>query len=77
MRKLLSEYCHTAWEKNNALKELICKLNNELNDKQEAFSIDNAQLNLNRGCSEITLKEDPLRIVKRYKTALSNTFQFE
>lgn len=65
MRKLLSEHCQMAWEKINTLKDLIFKLNNELSDKLEVLFVDNTQLNLNRNCAEITLKTDPLRIVKR------------
>lgn len=65
MRKLLTEHCQMAWEKINTLKDLVFKLNNELSDKLEASFVDNTQLSLNKNCAEITLKTDPLRIVKR------------
>lgn len=65
MRKLLDDHCHTAWEKINALQDLIFKLNNELSDKEQVLEVDNAQLNLNRNCAQISLKTEPLATVKR------------
>lgn len=65
MRKLLTEHCQIAWEKINALEQLLVKLNIDIYSKQEASSVDDAQLKLNRNCAEITLKPDPLGIVKR------------
>lgn len=65
MRTFLTDNCQIAWEKINALEELVVKLEYEIDDKQEAFSIDNAQLNLNKDCAEITFKTDPLQTQKR------------
>lgn len=65
MRKLLSDHCQIAWEKIISLKDLIFKLNVDLTNKQQALSVDIHQLKLDRNCAEITLKIDPLAVVKR------------
>ena len=51
-----------AWCKLNELIEVRFKLKIDIEDKREAEDIDSEQLALNKDCSMITYKVDPLRV---------------
>jgi Tektin family len=52
----------TAWTKLNELIEVRFKLKIDIEDKREAEDIDGEQMALNKDCSNITYKVDPLRV---------------
>lgn len=52
----------TAWCKLNELIEVRFKLKIDIEDKREAEDIDSEQMALNKDCSSITYKVDPLRV---------------
>lgn len=51
-----------AWCKLNELIEVRFKLKIDIEDKREAEDIDSEQMALNKDCSNITYKVDPLRV---------------
>lgn len=53
---------HLAWCKLNELIEVRFKLKIDIEDKREAEDIDSDQMALNKDCSSITYKVDPLRV---------------
>lgn len=55
-------YFLLAWNKLNELIEVRFKLNIDIEDKREAHDIDSEQMALNKECSSITYKVDPLRV---------------
>jgi Tektin family len=69
-------HCHCeAWCKLNELIEVRFKLKIDIEDKREAEDIDSEQMALNKDCSTITYKVDPLRVARNsctYNGWLSN-----
>ncbi|CAG9800771.1 unnamed protein product [Chironomus riparius] len=61
-KRLLRDQCQAAWNKLNELIEVRFKLNIDIEDKREAHDIDSEQMALNKECSSITYKVDPLRV---------------
>lgn len=60
IKKLFSPFA--AWCKLNELIEVRFKLKIDIEDKREAEDIDSDQLALDKNCSSITYKVDPLRV---------------
>lgn len=61
--RFLSPLCSLlAWCKLNELIEVRFKLKIDIEDKREAEDIDSEQMALNKDCSNITYKVDPLRV---------------
>ncbi|KAG5679031.1 hypothetical protein PVAND_008632 [Polypedilum vanderplanki] len=61
-KRLLRDQCQAAWNKLNELIEVRFKLNIDIEDKREAQDIDSELMALNKDCSSITYKVDPLRV---------------
>ncbi len=64
-QKMLREQCHNAWNALNRLAETQFKVGMEISNKTGAEELDLQQLGLNKQCSNISYKPDPLRIPKK------------
>lgn len=61
-RRIQHNILFLAWNKLNELAEVRFKLKIDIEDKREAEDIDSDQLALDKSCSLVTYKVDPLRI---------------
>lgn len=64
-QRMLRDECHTAWQRLNSLTDVKCKIDVDLMHKTEAKECDVQQLKINRNCSKITYKTDPMRNPKK------------
>lgn len=64
-QKMLREQCHNAWNALNRLAETKFKVEMEISNKTGAEELDIKQLGLNKHCSNISYKPDPLRVPKK------------
>ncbi|XP_063244489.1 tektin-2 [Bacillus rossius redtenbacheri] len=62
LKNLLTNKCHAAWEQLNRLEEVEFKLQVAVENKERAISLDEENLKLDKNCSGISYKPDPLRI---------------
>lgn len=64
-QKMLRDQCQSAWEKLNHLNDIRLKIDIEIEHKTGAQECDTHQLGIDRYCSNITYKVDPLRNPKK------------
>lgn len=64
-QRMLRDQCQSAWQRLNSLTDVKCKIDVEIMHKVEAKNCDIQQLGLNRDCSNITYKTDPMRNPKK------------
>lgn len=65
IKKMLTDRCQASWEKLSRLDEVRFKLTLEIDNKQEAITIDKDQLTLDKNCANISFKVDALRTPKK------------
>lgn len=61
----LRRQCESAWEKLNALQEVLFRVDLDIGNKAEAIRIDREGLDLDTFCAGISYKTDPQRVPKR------------
>jgi len=64
LKQLLTEICQIAWEQINKLEELRINVAEDLDNKTNTISIDTELLDMTKNSPNISLKPDPLRILK-------------
>lgn len=64
-QRMLRDQCHMAYQRLCSLTDVKCKIDEELTHKMEAKDCDIQQLRINRDCSTITFKTDPMRNPKK------------
>lgn len=64
-QRILRDQCQAAWEKLNKLEEVRFKLELDLTDKHEAEEIDKHQLELDKHCTNISFKPEPMRVPRK------------
>lgn len=64
-QKMLRDQCQCAWDKWNQLNDVRSKIDLEIEHKTSAHECDTNQLGIDRFCSQLTYKLDPLRDPKK------------
>lgn len=64
-RAQLRQQCQFAWQRLNALEEVLFKVQLDITNKREAIDIDKAGLDLDHFCSNIAYKTDPERAPRK------------
>ncbi|XP_022129659.2 tektin-B1-like [Pieris rapae] len=61
-KRVLTDVCHMAWEKLKELTNVFCRLEREIQNKDDALGIDRHVKQLDRYSSDISFKIDPTRV---------------
>lgn len=64
LKQLLTEICQIAWEQLNKLEELRTNIAEDLENKNNTINIDTELLDMTKDSHNISLKPDPLMILK-------------
>ena len=64
-QKLLRDQSQAAWEKLNQLNDIKAKVDLEIGNKTCARDIDAKQLAINKDCSNISYKTEPMRVPQK------------
>ncbi|CAG9561492.1 unnamed protein product [Danaus chrysippus] len=80
-KRILTDVCHMGWEKIRDLNNVFCRLEREIQNKDDALELEYQVKDLNRDCSDISYKMDPTRIPpdtmteESYVHCIENTIQ--
>ncbi|XP_059058047.1 tektin-B1-like [Achroia grisella] len=61
-KRTLTDVCHMGWEKIKELTNVFCRLEREIQNKDDALDLEYHVKGLDRECSDISYKLDPTRI---------------
>ncbi|CAH4032981.1 tektin-B1-like [Pieris brassicae] len=61
-KRVLTDVCHMGWEKLKELTNVFCRLEREIQNKDDALGIDRHVKELDRYSSDISFKIDPTRV---------------
>ncbi|XP_014356345.2 tektin-B1 [Papilio machaon] len=61
-KRVLTDVCHMGWEKIKELQNVFCRLDREIQNKDETLQLEYNVKDLNRECSNISYQLDPTRI---------------
>ncbi|XP_053607019.1 tektin-B1-like [Plodia interpunctella] len=61
-KRTLTDVCHMAWEKIKELNNVFCRLEREIQNKNDALELEYHVKELDRNCTGISYKLDPTRI---------------
>lgn len=61
---MLAEKCQIAWEQINKLEELRINIAEDIDNKNKTINIDTELLQMTKDSQNISLKPDPLRVLK-------------
>ncbi|KPI97159.1 Tektin-B1 [Papilio xuthus] len=81
-KRVLTDVCHMGWEKIKELQNVFCRLDREIQNKDETLQLEYNVKDLNRECSNISYQLDPTRIPaesmseESYVHCIENTIKF-
>lgn len=61
-KRTLTDVCQMGWEKIKELTNVFCRLEREIQNKEECLKLEQHVKELDRNCAGISFKLDPTRI---------------
>lgn len=61
-KRVLTDVCHMGWEKMKELTNVFCRLEREIQNKDDTLYLEYHVKDINRESSDISYKLDPTRI---------------